>query len=82
MCQRPAIIAPLTKAHQSGQNIARSIKPGKKQQGQYRIPSIQPGPVDGFSCQALGTALASELELEDEPDYDFELPDSALGPLR
>ena len=56
------------------------MKPGRKQQGQYKMPSLQPGSVDGFSCQALGTEV--ELELYEEPVYDLELPDSALGPLR
>ncbi len=68
------------RTHYSGQKIARSKKPGKKQHGQYKTPSIQPGSVDGDSCQALDVVL--ELDAEEESDYDLELPDSAAGPLR
>jgi hypothetical protein len=60
--------------------MARSMKPGSQQQGQYNTPSIQPGS-DGFSCQALGLELELELEL-DVPDYEPDLPHSACGPLR
>ena len=59
--------------------MARSMKPGSQQKGQYNMPFIQPGSGDGFSCQALGPD--PELEVE-EPDYELDLPDSALGPLR
>jgi hypothetical protein len=61
-----------------GQKIARRIKPGSQQQGQYSNPSIHPGSADDFSCQALGR----EAEEEEEPDYELDLPDSALGPWR
>jgi len=37
---------------------------------------------DDFSFYALGERRDRELELADEPVYDSELPDSALGPLR
>jgi hypothetical protein len=52
------------------------MKPGNQQQGQYKIPSIHPGSVDGFSCQALEPDPE-----DDESDYEL-VPDSAMGPLR
>lgn len=68
----------VAKCHQLGQKKARSTKPGRKQHGQYRMPSIQSESFDGFACQALAGRLDDEPE--DEPVY--ELPDSVLGPLR
>jgi hypothetical protein len=61
-----------------GQKMARRIKPGSQQQGQYSNPSIHLGSADDFSCQALGR----EAEEKEEPDYELDLPDSALGPWR
>jgi hypothetical protein len=61
----------MTILHQPGQKIARRMKPGSQQQGQYSTPSIQPGSGDDFLCQALGRKLDAELELElesDDPD--------------
>ena len=56
------------------------MKCGRKQHGQYNAPSkILFG---GFPSYALGERRDRELELVDEPVYDSELPDSALGPLR
>jgi len=63
--------------------MARSMKPGSQQHGQYNTPSMQPGSADGSSCQALRREPEPELVLVDEPDYELdEPPDSALGPLR
>jgi hypothetical protein len=63
--------------------MARSMKPGSQQHGQYKAPSMQPGSADGSSCHALCWEPESELALVDEPDYEFDdPPDSALGPLR
>jgi hypothetical protein len=56
------------------------MKCGRKQQGQYNAPSkILFG---GFSSYALDERRERELEPVNEPVYDSELPDSALGPLR
>lgn len=56
------------------------MKCGMKQQGQYNAPSkILFGCLSSY---ALGERRDRELELVDEPVYDSELPDSALGPLR
>jgi hypothetical protein len=63
-----------------GQKHAWSMKWGKKQQGQYNAPSKTL--FGGLSSYALGERRDRKLELVDEPVYDSELPDSALGPLR
>jgi hypothetical protein len=59
--------------------MARRTKPGSQQQGQYSKPFKHPGSADDFSCQALGR---EDEVVEEEPDYELDLPDSTLGPLR